>query len=160
MWGFPEDWPSMPPGPKLAAILSSIDRDQISGHDRVVLVRAWNRQVAHDQAELYASMVAVADAEHEELSGHLETDEISDLASSEIRAALTWTRRAADTQLGWATQLVEDYPRPIGGAPTGIDRSSQGKGDHRPALVISNPNPGTGLQRWLWNGHRNRPPDS
>ncbi len=62
------------------------------------------------QAELYASMVAVADAEQDELSGHLESDEISDLASSEIRAALTLTRRAADTHLGWATQLVEDYP--------------------------------------------------
>ena len=101
----------MPPGPKLAAILSSIDRSQISGHDRVILTRAWNRQVAHDQAELYASMVAVANAEHDELSGHLETDEINDLAASEIRAALTLTRRAAETHLGWASQLVEDYPQ-------------------------------------------------
>ena len=108
--GIPKGLAQMTPGPKLAAILSSIDRNQITGHDRVVLVQAWNRQVAHDQAELYAAMVAVADAEQDELSGHLESDEISDLASSEIRAALTLTRRAADTHLGWATQLVEDYP--------------------------------------------------
>ncbi len=42
--------------------------------------------------------------------GLLESDEIQDLAASEIRAALTLTRRSADNHLGWATQLVEDYP--------------------------------------------------
>ncbi len=108
--GIPRDLAEMRPGPKLGAILSSIDRNRITGHDRVALVQAWNRQLAHVQAELYAAIVAVADAEQEELAGDLESDEIDDLAASEIRAALTLTRRAADTHLGWASQLVEDYP--------------------------------------------------
>jgi hypothetical protein len=109
--GIPKGLGEFPPGPKLAAILSSIDRDRITGRDRVILMRAWNRQVAHDQAELYASMVAVADAEHQGLSGHLETDEIHDLASSEIRAALTLTRRSADYHLGLASDLIRHLPR-------------------------------------------------
>jgi hypothetical protein len=109
--GIPKGLAGIPPGPRLAAILSSIDRHRISGHDRVVLVQAWNRQLAHDQAQLYASMVAVADAEIAELSSHLELDEIHDVASSEIRAALTLTRRSAEYHLGVASQLVEDYPR-------------------------------------------------
>ncbi len=46
--GIPKGLADIPPGPKLGAILSSIDRNQITGHDRVVLVQAWNRQVAHD----------------------------------------------------------------------------------------------------------------
>jgi hypothetical protein len=109
--GIPKGLADMAPGPKLGAILSSIDRNRISGHDRVVLTRAWNRQVAHDQAELYASMVAVADAEQEELSGHLESDEIQDLAASEIRAALTLTRRSADYHLGLASDLIQKLPQ-------------------------------------------------
>ena len=33
------------------------------------------------------------------------------MAASEIRAALTLTRRSAETQLGFAQQLVVDYPQ-------------------------------------------------
>ena len=105
----PEGLAEMAPGLELARALASVDRSRLSGFDRVLVLQAWNRQVAHDQAELYASMVAVTEAETEELS-HLELDDIYDVATSEIRAALTWTRRAAESQLSWASQLVEDYP--------------------------------------------------
>ncbi|MGH8914504.1 MAG: DUF222 domain-containing protein, partial [Acidimicrobiia bacterium] len=99
----------MTPGARLGSLLASIDRDRLNGEDRVIVLQAWNRQVAHAQAELYASMVSVADAEAE---AHPEDDpfDLNDVTASEIRAALTLTRRSADYHHGFAQQLVEHYP--------------------------------------------------
>jgi hypothetical protein len=67
--------------------------------------------VAHDQAELYADMVAVAEAVGEELSSEgCDLAEIEDSAASEIRACLVWTRRAAESQLGFARDLCRRLP--------------------------------------------------
>ena len=59
----PEGLAVMPPGARLETALASIDRDRLNGEDRVTVMQAWSRQIAHAQTELYASMVAVAEAE-------------------------------------------------------------------------------------------------
>jgi hypothetical protein len=105
----PGDLAEIRPGPRLGSALASIDRDRLNGADRVTLMQAWNRQVAHAQAELYASMTAVADAEAEVFPDD-DPFNLNDAAASEIRAALTLTRRSADYHLGFAQQLVEAYP--------------------------------------------------
>jgi hypothetical protein len=43
---------TLPPGPKLAAVLAGVDREALSGYDRVALVRARSRLISHLQAEL------------------------------------------------------------------------------------------------------------
>jgi len=96
------------PGPYLAAVLTSIDRSRISGYDLVVVMRARKCQLAHDQAELLADMVEVshcADAEFGRL------DEAFEYAAHEIRAALTLTRQAAESELDLATDLWERLPQ-------------------------------------------------
>jgi hypothetical protein len=105
----PSGLTEMEPGARLGSVLASVDRERLDGEDRVVVMQAWNRQVAHAQAELYASMTAVADAEAEAFPDD-DPFNINDAAASEIRAALTLTRRSADYHLGFARQLVEDYP--------------------------------------------------
>ncbi|MDP2623550.1 MAG: hypothetical protein Q8Q29_07135, partial [Actinomycetota bacterium] len=45
----------MPPGPVLAGFLASIDVDAVSGHDRVVVLRAQQRMASHLQAQVYAA---------------------------------------------------------------------------------------------------------
>jgi hypothetical protein len=107
----PDGLAEMAPGAGLGSVLASIDRAYVPGHEQVILMQAWSRQVAHAQAELFASMTAVADAEAEAAAPEADIFEINHLASSEIRAALSWTRRAADFQLTFAQFLVEDYPR-------------------------------------------------
>ena len=97
------------PGAELGVVLASIDRTRISGPDRVVVLQAWSRQLAHAQSELYASISAVADTAAASVGGDVELGE--DLAASEIRAALAWTRRAADSQLDLARDLLERHPR-------------------------------------------------
>jgi hypothetical protein len=99
------------PGPELAALLAGVDRDRLTGHDQVGLLQAHSRQVAHYQAEMYADMLSVAGAISEELSPEFDVPEIEDSSASEIRAALSWTRCAAEYHLGLAHDLVERLPR-------------------------------------------------
>ena len=63
--GIPKGLAEMEPGPTLAGFLASIDRDSLSGHDRVLLLRAERRQAAHYQARVYATMNAVAESTEE-----------------------------------------------------------------------------------------------
>jgi hypothetical protein len=108
--GIPRGLAEMPPGPRLAAILASIDRDRISGYDRVVLLRARARQIAHDQAEFYADINSIHEAEDKVIPGEW-TSDVEEIVASEIRAALTLTRRSADYHLGLASDLVRHLPQ-------------------------------------------------
>jgi hypothetical protein len=102
----------MPPGPDLAAALASVDRAALSGFDLVVLLRARSRQLAFEQAELAADMVAVSERvrlESSRLSSVWDSD-VEGLAAAEIGAALTWTRRTARAKLREAWALTERLP--------------------------------------------------
>jgi hypothetical protein len=110
-FGLPSDFERIEPGPFLAVILSGIDRDLLSGDDRVRLIQARSRLRANVDAELLADMVALREAE----AGRLPPDELFEhvvaVTAAEIGAALHWTRRASETHLGLAMSLVEDYPK-------------------------------------------------
>ena len=108
--GIPKGLAEMAPGVRLAAILASIDRNQISGHDRVILLRARARQIAHDQAEFYADINSIHEAEGKVIPGEW-TSDVTEMVASEIRAALTLTRRSADHHLGLASDLIRHLPR-------------------------------------------------
>ena len=99
----PEQLATMTPGEELVAALSKLDRSRLSGHDLVVVMGAYQRLVSHFQAELYASSESVLEAVEEECG--LPADEVWDAAASEIRAALRFTRRAAETHLNLAIDL-------------------------------------------------------
>ena len=99
----------MPPGPALMAFLSTIDMDRLTGHDRVVALRAAQRQVSYAQAVACAAMASVADH-----MGQAEFPDDPDLgwvaAATEIRVALRLTRRAAESQLDVALALRRRLP--------------------------------------------------
>lgn len=101
----------MPPGPGLAAVLATIDLSRLGGLDCVEVLRAQHRQASHEQARQMAAMVEVAlcavgpDAA---LPRMAVPDEWS---ADEIRAALSWTRSAADTQLSLAWDLTSRLPQ-------------------------------------------------
>ncbi len=100
----------LPPGPTLGAALAGIDRSTLNGYDRVLVLRAQARQVAHEQARLMADLVAVADCPPApDLSG-ASPREADEFIACEIAAALTWTRQAAETQLGLAWSLTCRIP--------------------------------------------------
>lgn len=98
----------MPPGPELAALLASIDVRRLSGHDRVIVLRAQRRMVSFFEAKALESMSAIVDAYDDELGHH--GPSAAEGASAEIRVALTLTRRAADMDLALALALRRRLP--------------------------------------------------
>jgi hypothetical protein len=106
----PEGLADMPPGPRLAAVLDSIEPSRLGGLDCVEALRAHARQVSHEQARFMAAMVEVG------LCGIGPDDQLprrerpDEFAADEIRAALALTRSAATTQLTVAWDLTDRLP--------------------------------------------------
>ncbi len=98
----------LPAGPFLAALLASISVAGVSGHDRVVVLRARKRMASHYQAQVYADMASVSDFLEADFDGDLEL--ATDATAAEIRAALCLTRRAADHELDLAVTLRDRLP--------------------------------------------------
>jgi hypothetical protein len=106
-----EDLARMAPGAELAAVLARVDRSVLNGYELVELAKATSRQVAHYQAELLATICETAYCPPGDHTSQPERTEMPDeYAGDEIRWALTLTRRAADTLLGTAYQLLERLP--------------------------------------------------
>jgi len=113
------------PGMVLAATLSAVELEALSGHDRVTALAAYQRMASHYQAQVYAAMASVADAVSEVMEGDGEADmELVEAAcASEIRAALRLTRRAADSELAVARDFQTRLPEVWQALATGrIDR--------------------------------------
>jgi hypothetical protein len=108
----PEGLAALPPGPALAAALASIDRGRLSGFDLVIVLAARARQLAYEQAELAADLVAVADRVEVESSGlsWMWNSDIDPCAAAEIAAALTWTKRTALARLQEARLFMQRLP--------------------------------------------------
>lgn len=106
------DLDSIPVGPFLAAIVGSVDRCRLNGHDVVRLMRAEARLENAAGAAKLASVAEVAfcppgnaDSAVERSPGAVE------YAASEVAAGLTLTRRAADTLVDEALWLTSSGRR-------------------------------------------------
>jgi hypothetical protein len=110
--GIPAGLDDLPPGPVLAAWLSAIDVEQLSGYDRIVVLRAHQRMATHYAAHTYRDMAAVANVLRDEFGDQPGETELA--AEAEIRTALTWTRRLTESELSFALDLHERLPRVFG----------------------------------------------
>ena len=101
----------MVPGPELGALLAGIDISTLTGSDVVEVLRARARQLSHEQAKLLATMVEVGICDPAAGPGEVaRLEEPSPYAADEIRAALAWTRRAAEREYEFARTLVARMP--------------------------------------------------
>ncbi len=98
--GIAEGLDGISPGPRLAAILSTIDVEHLSGQHAIIFIRAQNRQIAHDEARQYRALARVGDLYTQD------GPELLEFSSAEIGAALSWTRRRADNEMGVAAALM------------------------------------------------------
>ncbi|MGH3928292.1 MAG: DUF222 domain-containing protein, partial [Pseudonocardiaceae bacterium] len=106
----PEGLASIVPGPELARVLAGIELSRLSGFDCVEVLKAQYRQVNHERARLMATMVEVGLCDigpDDQLPRRAVPGEFS---ADEVRAALVWTRRAADAQFCLAYDLVTRLP--------------------------------------------------
>ena len=84
----------------LAAMLSTVEGEALSGYERVVVLEAYQRMASFFQARVLREMASIA-----EMMEEIEADPevASESAAAEIRAALRLTRRAADADLALAS---------------------------------------------------------
>ena len=113
----PEGLAEMAPGPRLGAVLASLDLRALAGPDLVEVLRARARQLAHEQAQLLAVMAEIGWCDP-----HAGPDEVARLAqlpgeneplvsaADEIRAAPAWTRNAAYRDYHFAQSLLGRLP--------------------------------------------------
>ncbi|HUP16843.1 MAG TPA: DUF222 domain-containing protein, partial [Acidimicrobiia bacterium] len=97
----------MEPSPALAAFLSTLTDETLSGFDRVRVLQSYQRLASLFQAKVFEAMAHISD-----FMNQLEADpEVAhDAAAAEVGAALRLTRRAADSDLGLALDLKERLP--------------------------------------------------
>ena len=104
----PDGLDEMEPGPELGEFLSTLDLGVLSGFDRVVVLRAFQRMASHYQARVYEAMASISDLMDESDD---DAELAAESAAAEIRVALCLTRRAADFETGFAVELVGRVPR-------------------------------------------------
>jgi hypothetical protein len=120
----PDDLAVHPPGPALAAALASVELAGVPNDRILEVLRAQYRQLCHEQALMAAVVCEVG-----RCAGFPQPGEIRRLpeperfAPDETRAALCWTRRAADTEHDLAEAVVNRWPAVFGAWLAGdIDR--------------------------------------
>ena len=107
----PDDLETFAPGPILEGYLFRIDRSRLNGHDLVVVMRAEARMESHYAAERMATISEVAYSPNGDADSGVERSErLAEFASDDVGAALNLTRRAADTELGFALEIRERLP--------------------------------------------------
>jgi hypothetical protein len=96
------------PGVLLDAILTGLAGEDLSGHDRVVMLRAYQKMVSFFQAQVYHEMASICDVLNET---DADPEFVMEAATAEVRAALRLTRRAADCELALAVDLKQRLPQ-------------------------------------------------
>lgn len=99
----PDELEEMAPDIYLAAVLSALDRDRLTGYDLVRVAQARKRLVSSLEAAFYADIGEVAHSCDPDSVVRKET--VVEFASEELQPALCWTRRRADVELGFALDL-------------------------------------------------------
>ncbi|MGH3775890.1 MAG: DUF222 domain-containing protein [Pseudonocardiaceae bacterium] len=116
----PEGLAEMVPGPELGALLAGMDIHALTGADLVEVLRARARQLSHEQARLLATMVEVGLCDPDADPGEVaRLSKSPPYAADEIRAALAWTRGAADREHYFAEALVLRMPAVFAALETG-----------------------------------------
>ena len=112
-------------GPRLAAALARIDATRVPNNELLVLLAAQARQAAHEAARLLGVIAEIGRATPTFDDGAVDRlDRPVPHAADEVRAALAWSRRAADRECDLAEQLVHDLPQVYAAFLAGdIDRS-------------------------------------
>lgn len=104
----PNDLEVNPPGPYLAAVVSSVDRTRLNGHDAVRLMQAEARLSSHHEAGKLAAMSEVAFSPPGDPDSPVERGfQEMEYAAVEVAAALTLTRRSSEGRVNRAVVMSD-----------------------------------------------------
>lgn len=107
----PDDLAAMPPGPGLAAALNVVDLSAVPNDRMLDVLTAQHRQLCHEQARMAAVLAELGRCATPTRAGRVaRLDAMDRYAPDETRAALRWTRRAADVEHDTAETVVHAMP--------------------------------------------------
>ena len=101
----------LPPGPALGAALAAVDPRRVPNNFLPELLAAQSRQSAHEAARMLGVLAEVGRARP--TFDDTAVDRLDHLyrhSADEVRAALAWSRRAADAETDFAEQVVFELP--------------------------------------------------
>ncbi len=98
-------------------MVDQLDLSTISGLEQIAVLRAQHRQASHHQAMVYRAMEAIATTMEDEFD---DPESQTHAATVEIRAAQRLTRRAAETELAMALELIRRVPVIIDALQAGV----------------------------------------
>lgn len=108
----PDNLEDIPSGAELAAVLESLDWEQLSAYDVIRALQAQQRQIAHYEAGSAWSVNRVVEAYQLDFrEGSYGYRDAQDGAAAEIGASLRLTRRAAQGFTDFSVELYRRYPR-------------------------------------------------
>lgn len=96
----------IPPGPELGGLLALVDVEELTGHERILVLRAEQRMESYYQARKYRTMASVVDVMEDPEPEWAEAG-----AAAEIQAALRLTRNASESELSFALDLHRRLPQ-------------------------------------------------
>ncbi len=103
----PDGLAELPAGAELGAALHAFSLHSVPNDRMLDVLRAQYRQVAHEQARMAATLVELGRCDGVPAPAVVSRSERPDeLAVHETRAALRWTRRAADAEHGLSEAVV------------------------------------------------------
>ena len=106
-----DDLTARPPGPELAAALAEMDLAGVPNDRMLEVLAAQYRQLSHEQARMAAVVAELGRCAGYPEPGHVDRlDAPERYASEESRAALRWTRRAAEWEHELAETVVHAMP--------------------------------------------------
>jgi hypothetical protein len=120
----PEGLAKMPPGPDLALALAGLDLARCTSYDLHTVVAAHGRQLAHDQALMWAALRETAHADSDKNNDPSTRVRVLDeFSASQLAFTLTQSRQAVSAQLDLADTLLTRFPKVFEALKSGrIDR--------------------------------------
>lgn len=109
--GLPEGLAVMAAGPTLAAALDEVCLPDVPNDGMLVVLRAQYRQLCHEQARMAVVLTEVARCTGVGPGQIVRMDEPGRYAAEETRAALRWTRHAAENEHFLAETVVFGLPQ-------------------------------------------------
>ncbi|MDN5934135.1 MAG: DUF222 domain-containing protein, partial [Pseudonocardia sp.] len=107
----PDDLAAMQPGAELAAVLGTVDLSAVPNGRMLDVLTAQHRQLSHEQARMAAVLAELGRCTGTTAPGRVERLPTMDrYAPDETRAALHWTRSAADFEHDAAETVVHAMP--------------------------------------------------
>jgi hypothetical protein len=108
----PPDLEGIMPGAELGLVLASLDWERLSDHDLIRVMKAQDRQISHYQAGKCWSIDRITERyQHRYRVDSFDYHEAQDGAAVEIGAALSLTRRTAESETGFSVALLRYRPR-------------------------------------------------